>query len=680
VSYRICLLWKNFAHSSFRFLLARLHLDSLLDKNTKKKILSTLAKLPRGSEALDEAYNDAIRRIEGQLPGNFTLAKSVLSWITYAERPLTTRELCHALAVEVGESELDPDNIPDVQDMVSVCAGLVAVDEESNIIRFVHYTTQEYFERIRETWNPRAQQDIASTCLTYLSFDPFRSGSSSNNKELKRRLVENVFLDYAARNWGWHARTVQEQVYDLALHFLQDDDLVSCAAQIMFVPEYKYKVRRGYSQRFIKQVTGLHLLVEFGLLYLLQKLLSEKSTKINVVVDSKDNHGRTALTWAATKGHEAVVRLLLARDDVAADSKSNDGQTPLRWAAANGHEAVVQLLLLRGDVTVDSKDNYGRTPLSWAAGEGREGVVRLLLPRDDVAADSKDSNGWTPLMWAAKQGHEDVVRLLLALDDVAADSKSNDGQTPLSLAAEGGNQGVVQLLLARDDVEINSEDDMGWTSLSYALKGGHETVVQLLLARDDVTADSKDVSGRRPLYSAMAAWSDDEATIFDDEGDGSHTDTYESSNIIENRNLEERSRERQVSTQSEVNPALLGFERLTEKLFKTPPSLDPIHTGIGPPPNAYPATLTELGTPMWIIKKAKLFCTHFSDFVLLDKSQDSENSFTNSMKNAVERYLGATVVWWPLSTVRKQVKPHKNRISWMCVSRFEKPTHAFELS
>ena len=33
--------------------------------------------------------------------------------------------------------------------LVSVCAGLVTIDRESNIIRLVHYTTEEFFERIQ---------------------------------------------------------------------------------------------------------------------------------------------------------------------------------------------------------------------------------------------------------------------------------------------------------------------------------------------------------------------------------------------------------------------------------------------------------------------------------------------------------------------------------------------------
>jgi hypothetical protein len=88
-----------------------------------------------------------MERIEGQVKDQKELAKQVLSWIAYAKRPLTTLELQHALAIVVGESELDEDNLPEIEDMVSACAGLVTIDKESDIIRLIHYTTQEYFER-----------------------------------------------------------------------------------------------------------------------------------------------------------------------------------------------------------------------------------------------------------------------------------------------------------------------------------------------------------------------------------------------------------------------------------------------------------------------------------------------------------------------------------------------------
>jgi hypothetical protein len=113
----------------------------LIGKRSPKAIRTALEKLPKGSEAYDQAYREAMERIEGQTADYEILAKQVLSWITCAMRPLTTLELQHALAVEVGESELDQENLPEIEDMVSVCTGLVTVDEESHIIRLVHYTT-----------------------------------------------------------------------------------------------------------------------------------------------------------------------------------------------------------------------------------------------------------------------------------------------------------------------------------------------------------------------------------------------------------------------------------------------------------------------------------------------------------------------------------------------------------
>jgi ankyrin repeat protein len=41
------------------------------------------------------------------------------------------------------------------------------------------------------------------------------------------------------------------------------------------------------------------------------------------------------------------VELLVERDDVEADSKDEYGRTPLSWAAVGGHEAVVKLLRLK---------------------------------------------------------------------------------------------------------------------------------------------------------------------------------------------------------------------------------------------------------------------------------------------------------------------------------------------
>jgi hypothetical protein len=117
----------------------------LTKKRSPKALRTALKNLVTGSGAYDYAYEDAMERINGQATQE--LAKQVLSWITCAKRQLTTTELRHALGVEVGKSELDEENFPEIEDIVSSYAGLITIDEESGIIRLVHYIIQEYFER-----------------------------------------------------------------------------------------------------------------------------------------------------------------------------------------------------------------------------------------------------------------------------------------------------------------------------------------------------------------------------------------------------------------------------------------------------------------------------------------------------------------------------------------------------
>ena len=323
-----------------------------------------------------------MKRIEGQVKDQEELAKQVLSWITCAMRPLTTSELRHALAVEVGQAELDKENLPEIEDMVSVCAGLVTIDGESNIIRLVHYTTQEYFERTQKVWFPNAESEITTICVTYLSFSLFRSGYCQTDGEFEERLQLNQLYDYAAHNWGHHARAASTSC-QAVMEFLEKQAQVEASSQALTAVKL-WEGHSEYSQEIPKQITGLHLTAYFGVDNAARVLLGSNGP------DLKDSYGRTPLSWAAASGHEAVVKLLLETGKVDADSKDIYGRTPLSWAAANGHEAVVKLLLETGKVDADSKDRDGRTPLWWAAARGHEAVVKLLLETGKVDADSKD--------------------------------------------------------------------------------------------------------------------------------------------------------------------------------------------------------------------------------------------------------------------------------------------------
>jgi hypothetical protein len=109
-------------------------MDSLVEKLNARQVRAALENLPEG---MDGTYDEAMGRIERQDDSRRQLAKRVLSWITYAVRPLSVKELQHALAVIPDTTYLDPDDITDDEILTSICAGLVVIDEKRNVIGLV---------------------------------------------------------------------------------------------------------------------------------------------------------------------------------------------------------------------------------------------------------------------------------------------------------------------------------------------------------------------------------------------------------------------------------------------------------------------------------------------------------------------------------------------------------------
>jgi ankyrin repeat protein len=395
---------------------------------------AALKNLATGSGAYDHAYEDAIERINGQIKDQEELAKQVLSWITCAKRQLTITELQHALGVEVGESELDEENFSQIEDIVSVCAGLVTIDEESGIIRLVHYTTQEYFERTQVRWFPNAQANIATICVVYLSFNEFRSGICQSDEEFEERLRLNWLYNYASHNWGHHAREASMLIPEV-ITFLESNTQLEASSQGLLAAK-KWSGHIKYSQEFPKGITGLHLAAYFGIEPAV-RLLLEKGANLNAA----DRRGRTPLYWATHNGHIDVVKLLLEKG-ANVDAADRRGWTPLYRATHNGQLDIVKLLLEKG-ANVDAADRGGRTPLHRATHNGQIDIVKLLLEKG-ANVNAADRRGRTPIPRASRNGHIDVVKLLLEK------SCDEEGSVPRHRASHNRLIDAVKLMLKKE--------------------------------------------------------------------------------------------------------------------------------------------------------------------------------------------------------------------------------------
>lgn len=467
-------------------------MDSLRDKLRRKQVLEALKILPRGEQALTAAYTGAIERIDAQRPGCRDLAKLVLAWVSHARRPLTRQELRYALAVEIGETTIDESNLPELEEMVSFCEGLVVVDAESDIIGLVHYTTQEYLEQTKSRWLPNAHRDIGLACLSYLSFDEFSTGRCRDDKAFEDRLQRHVLLDYSAKNWGDHVRAAYDaETDDAALTFLRDGQRVTSAVQVHMVSDYRSP---GYSVQVPGNMGALHIAALFGMNRIISRLLVDGGQ-----ADEKDDFGKTPLSYAAEYGRADSVQFLVQRSDVLPDSTDNQKRSPLSWAAANNHVDVLQRLLDHPKVHVNSRDARKMTPLAWAARMGSLAAVKWLLQQYGIDKESRDRTGQTPLSWAAYNGHLEVVRTLVESPGVDADSRDDFSLTPMSWAARNGHVDVVAYLLSLDQVNVDSRDEDDRTALTWASMHGHVAAVVALVSCDGVNCDLKDKQGQTPL-------------------------------------------------------------------------------------------------------------------------------------------------------------------------------------
>jgi ankyrin repeat protein len=153
-------------------------------------------------------------------------------------------------------------------------------------------------------------------------------------------------------------------------------------------------------------------------------------------------YGATLLHLAATHGHLAATRLLLARGMDPDVRERGDHTTPMHWAAAGGHLDVVRALADAGGDVVGAGDDHALEIIGWATCWER--------PHADVADLLVSRGARHHVFSAVALGRADEVRRVVRDDPAALHrrmSRNEDHRLPLHFAVLKGRAEMVRLLL-----------------------------------------------------------------------------------------------------------------------------------------------------------------------------------------------------------------------------------------
>ena len=266
----------------------------------------------------------------------------LMRWICFAFKPLSLREIRHAMAVDISTSyttlqectntesyvETDEDMEKRVIDLSKGLAE-VQVHRRRNFVQLIHesvkdFLVQDGLQRL-EMNSPgtaigRAHLHLAWTCVRYLGIFSAEKGDLDTNESIsynKQKLAYTYpLIHYSTVSWVAHALQVEEER-------LLQEDLFRLFQQLYHPYDYRRKhwlqlyrtfeslAYLGGNLRLARNPTLLHVIAMHGLRNVLSAFLNLQ----DVELDSMDDNGRTPLSLAAEGGHEAVVKLLVGSRD-----------------------------------------------------------------------------------------------------------------------------------------------------------------------------------------------------------------------------------------------------------------------------------------------------------------------------------------------------------------------------
>lgn len=404
-----------------------------------------------------DLYAETLSRIRGQHHQKAQLAFKVLAWLSLVKRPLTIRELCHALGIQLCKQEFSRTQIPAPETVLSSCFGLVIQDRHNDRVRLLHYTLLEFLEQ--NNLFDFGHQKVLETCLKCLSVPEIEKLSlkvrttPSRVAAIQMQILRAYpFSEYAAIHWFTHMSVESETLDCLLVYLTSSDKLIAWLRLLNFHDPKKY--RQTFQIPFFSHdpssdsCIGIRMAVAMRWHEVLPLIFARKEY-------SKLEMDAMLVTVLENKALDFFETLLAHGLDPC--YRDADGVFLLHRTVALNLPAGVTSLAKHG-ADLNQRNSHQQTPLQIALGLDTRNCSRVLI---QYGADTNipDFEGNTALHIAVMSGaSESFVRTLLSHGS-QTNTRNISGLMPIHLALSSDRRRSSQEAVVRLLLEYGSPDD-----------------------------------------------------------------------------------------------------------------------------------------------------------------------------------------------------------------------------
>ncbi|KAF5332680.1 hypothetical protein D9611_005328 [Ephemerocybe angulata] len=460
------------------FLLAKLQMELVLERcATIGSLLAALRTLPSG---INDMYHHTMDRISALSEEEVSIAHRAILWIHHARDELSPEDLQHALAFSYQDNEFVEDHRVSIPVLLSICCGLVTVEDGDlgkRVIRFIHYSTQEFMKGVTFSDLPDPHDLLAVTSVARvephmrmltvgLKSEEWGSGVAASWDEHMDPL-----LRYAHRNWGHHAKICDNQ------HGL--NPFIHT-----FLSKYSTYTTSDYHGHVSKVLPGL----SFAAAHDLANLISSR-----ILPYVPTHSAPTPFHISAQRGHTACLQEDYEGKTALERIVAYDGETLTRNRIPQGIDGrllvhqIIRILLQHAS-------HVRMVPTATKHAEGLPSIYQVRASRAEQS----------PTFVCLEEGHrryEDGRTALMLLVDYPVtlehlvsvnldnsdfiNAQDSDGRCALMYACSGqvpaSTSFSVHVLISHPSININLRDRTGMSALDYALYSENIHVLNQLL-------------------------------------------------------------------------------------------------------------------------------------------------------------------------------------------------------